>query len=151
MRSSALFTVVLVGAGTVASAQPRQEETSGRISYKQQTPAPPRRPAQWVQLATPTPARHGTEFIVIGKDAGYFSQLRVSAVQGSTVVRRVKVIFADGTTKTMEVDRSIGGQRSAQIDLREAKAIDRVVVTTDATNGEYAIYGAPSPGAVVKR
>jgi len=144
--------VVLVGAGTVASAQPRQEETSGRISYKARTPQPPRRPSQWVQLATPTPAKHGTEFIVIGKDAGYFSQLRVGATRGTTRVRRVKVIFADGATKTLQVERRVSGDQSAHIDLGEAKAIDRVVVTTDTgTNGQYAIYGAPSPGAVVKR
>lgn len=145
MRSSALFTVVLAGAVGIASAQPRQEETSGRVGHSEDMP---RRPADWVELASPTPASHGTEFIVVGgAETGYFSHLRFDAIKGRTVLRKVKVFFSDGTIKTKRVDRTIRGEKFVQIDLGEAKAIDRVVVTTDThTDGTYTLFAsAPGP------
>ena len=150
MRSSALFTVVLVGAGAIASAQPRQEETSGRVGHNEKEP---RRPAEWVELASPTPASHGTEFVVVGgEETGYFSQLRIDASKGRTIVRKVKVFFSDGMIKTKRIDRSISGEKFVQIDLGEAKAIDRIVITTDAhTDGRYAVYAsATAPQEAVK-
>ena len=145
MRSSALFTVVFAGATAVASAQPRQEETSGRVGHKEKAP---QRPAEWIEIASPTPASHGTEFVVVGgADAGYFSQLRIDAQKGRTIVRKVKVYFTDGTIKTKRVDRTIRGDKFVQIDLGEAKAIDRVAITTDThTDGQYVVWAsAPGP------
>ena len=144
MRSSALFTMVVAGAVGVASAQPRHEETSARVGHSEEGP---RRPADWVELASPTPAAHGTEYIVVGGgETGYFSHLRIDAIKGKTILRKVKVFFSDGTTKTKRIDRTIRGEKFVQIDLGDAKAIDQVVVTTAHTNGTYTVFAsAPHP------
>ena len=157
MRSSALFTVIVVGAAATASAEPKQEETSGRVSLNEeadQKKDAPRSPSDWVELATPTPAKHGKEFIVVGKDAGYFSKLRVDAAKGKTIVKTVKVYFEDGAVKNVRVDRTLSakGARSTTIDLGDAKAIERVVITTERhTKGEYSLYGSSGASVVGSR
>lgn len=156
MRSPTLFALIVLGSVSAASAQPKQEETSGRVSLKEKDAKAnaPRQAGDWVQLATPTPAKHGTEFVVVGKEAGYFSKLRLDAAKGKTIVRRVKVVFDDGKTKNIQLDRvlSAAGNRSAVVDLGDSRAIDRIVVTTETeTNGEYAIYGSSGGGVVGKR
>ena len=47
-------------------------------------------------IATPTPASHGTEFVVVGKEQGSFGKLRVDADKGKVIVRRVRIYFDDG-------------------------------------------------------
>ena len=157
MRSSALFTIILVGSAVTASAEPKQEETSGRVSHidkKQKKDDAPRRASDWVELASPTPAKHGTEFVVIGKEAGSFAKIRIDASKGRVNVRRVKVFFDGGGVKAVQLDRRLDDkrQKSALIDLGDLKAIDRIVVTTEThTNGEYAIYGSAGGGVVSTR
>src|SRR5579859_6756802 len=98
MKTSALFTLILVGVVGTAAAQHEPAEPSGRVSYTdtatQAKPAAAQQTGE-VQLADPTPANHGTEFIVVGKDAGSFSQLRLAATNGKVIVRRVRIFFAD--------------------------------------------------------
>ncbi|HEY5944995.1 MAG TPA: hypothetical protein VIV40_05860 [Kofleriaceae bacterium] len=140
---------------TTAAAQPKQEETSGRVSLneKQNKKAnAPRHPGDWVELASPTPAKHGTEFVVIGKEAGYFSKLRVDAAKGKTIVRKVKVFFDDGKVKNVEINKTLTEGKWTIVDLGDTKAIDRIVITTEPdTSGEYAIYGSSAGGVVGSR
>lgn len=147
MRSSALFATIVLGAATAAPAEPKQEEISGRVSLKEKPgdPSAIGEPAGWIELASPTPAKHGTEFVVVGEDAGSFARLRIDAAKGKTILRKVKVFFVDGKTKTVQVDRilSTRGKRSTIVEFGGAKAIDRIVVTTEPqTSGEYVLYGS---------
>ncbi len=152
MRFPAAFTVIALGVAGTATAAPKQEEISGRVSLNEKNAKDrdsPRPPSGWIELASPTPAKHGTEFVVIGREAGYFSQLRVKATKGRTVVRRVKVFFADGGTRTVKLDRAVAnrGRDSVVVSLGEPRPIDRIVVTTDpGTRGMYAVYGSSSGG-----
>src|SRR5947207_2753224 len=156
MKIPGVFAIVLVGASSIAAAQPQPKEDTGRISYnekKQRSQGPPR-DGDWVQLATPTPANHGTEFVVVGKEAGEFGRLRISPSDGKVIVRRVKIYFDDGKQKIVDVDKVIdaGRKNVALIDLDAPKAIDRIVVTTEPqTRGSYAIYGATGGGGVARR
>lgn len=133
---------------TAASAEPKQEETSGRVRLTEnddQNASLSRTPGEWVELASPTPARHGTEFIMVGKEAGTFSKLRIDATKGRTNVVRVVVHFDDGKVKTVRLDRALHAKRakSALVDLGEPRRIERVVITTERhTRGEYALYGS---------
>ena len=151
MRLSAGFAIVLSVAASVASAQPGPVENSERIRYGDMDKDHPRHntgdQADWVQLATPTPASHGTEFIVVSKDIGALAQLRLD-VDGKVIVRRVKIIYVDGNQQVVNVDRLLGGkQRSATIALTTPQPIDRVVVTTEPqTKGSYALYGSSVAG-----
>jgi len=154
MKSSALFTLILVGAVATASAQPEPAEPSGRVSYTDL--APPAKPAAAqqgapageVQLADPTPANHGTEFIVVGKDAGQFSQLRLAATNGRVIVRRVRIFFADGTQQATDVDSILDGakHREATVTVKSPKSIDHITVSTEQGRGEYAVYGTAANG-----
>jgi hypothetical protein len=155
MRSPTLFIFFLAGGATAAFAeQPTTEqipkdEISGRVTLKETDDKKPDTPPsnEWVELASPTPAKHGTEFIVVGKEAGEMSRLRLDAVKGRTNVRRVKVFFDDGKTKTVQLDRAlkVNGQKSAIVELGGPRLIDRVVITTEThTSGEYALYGSSS-------
>lgn len=153
MRCSALFTVIVVGTSMLASAQPRPPEPSERISYGEAKDTPkqaaPHQPGEWIELATPTPAKHGTEIIMVGKDTGYFSQVRLHAAKGSTIVQRVRVIFADGgKARTVKLDKRLDAKHpELVIQLGSPRAIDRVVVTTATnTRGEYALYGSSAEG-----
>lgn len=157
MRSPPLFALIILGSGAAASAEPKQEETSGRVSLNEkddQKRDAPRNPSDWVELASPTPVKHGTTFFMVGEDAGLFSKLRVDAAKGKTIVRRIKVVFEDGTSKTVEPDRTLTpkGQRSYLVDLGDAKTINRVVITTEShTSGQYSLHATGGGGVVSSR
>jgi hypothetical protein len=176
MKTSVVFVSILVGATSLAAAEPAQpkppkqqsvapkpDEASGRVSYvepkngtdtKQEAP---RATGEWIEVATPTPASHGNEFIMVGDDAGSFSQLFITPAKGTTVVRRVRVYFKDGTDKRYTVDTAINkkGHKVAIVDLKAPRHIHHIVVTTESGKGEYAVYGAsgasPSGGVVSSR
>ena len=146
--------VIVIAAGGAASAEPKQEETSGRVRLdeKQSKKADePRQPGDWVELASPTPAKHGTEFVIVGKEAGAFAQLRIDPAKGKTIVRKLKVFFVDGGVKTVRMDKVVSqGKQPAVVQLGDAKTIDRIVITTEThTNGQYAIYGSSEVGGGV--
>lgn len=163
MKLSAVFVCILVGVTSIAAAEPappsppkpesaapKTDEASGRVSYvepKTDTAAQqeaPRATGQWVEIASPTPSKHGTEFIMVGEDAGAFSQLWVAPAKGTTLVRSVRVIYADGSSKRFRVDSTINkkGRKFAVVDLKGNKTIDHIVVNTEIGKGTYALYGA---------
>jgi hypothetical protein len=153
MRSSTLFALIVLGAATTASAEPKQEETSGRVRLEEPNPKAdePRQPSDWIEIASPTPAKHGTEFVIVGKEAGTFAKLRIDPAKGKTIVRKVKVFFDDGKVKTVRVDKTLTSKsKPAFIDLGDPKFIDRLVIVTEThTKGEYAVYGSSEAGGVV--
>ncbi len=155
MRIPSGFAIVLGATAGVAAAQPKQEEPNERVRYgdvdKPKHDAA-RDEGGWKQLATPTPVKHGTEFIEIGKDQGNFDKLRVDADKGRVVVRRIKVYFEDGKHQDIELDRVLDAKhKSTEIDLKQARPIDRVVITTDAHgDGAYALYGSSGTGVATR-
>jgi hypothetical protein len=156
MRSPTVFALILLGSGAAASAEPKQEETSGRVSLNEkddQKRDAPRSPSDWVELASPTTAKHGTMYFMVGEDAGTFSKLRVDAAKGKTYVKRVKVVFEDGSEKVVKLGRSVSpkGNRSLVVDLGDPRTIKRVVVTTDANSAEYSLHGTAGGGIVSSR
>lgn len=145
MRAIAILAALAAGA-PLAAAQPHDPEPFGRTSYTHADPPPPA--DGWVQLATPTPARFGREFIVVGKDVGPLRQLEIRAKGGKVVVEKVEVFFARGKHETLRVERTLDGKRrSAIVDLHAAAPIDHVVVVTARhTGGQYELYGSSGSG-----
>lgn len=149
--------MVVTATTSVATAEPKQRETSGRISYtgKQEWPTTTHRDGDVVELASPTPAKHGKEFIEVGPDAGAFSQLRVDAHQGTVIVRRVRIDYADGKSQVVNVEKTLNKHNpSATIILaRGPRQIDSVIVmTAQETNGSYSLSGViSSPTGVASR
>jgi hypothetical protein len=155
MKLPTLFAMIIVATAATAAAEPKQEETSGRVSINENSdekPDPPRQPGEWVEIASEMPAKHGTQFVIVGKEAGSFSKLRVDGAKSKTIVRKVKVVFTDGKVKTVQLDKTLAKGKSTLVDLGDPKAIDRVVITTNPnTRGEYAIYGSSGGGVVSSR
>ena len=158
MRTTALFAMILVGGATTATAQPKQEETSGRVSLNDSKAAEaanePRAPSDWVELATPTLAKHGSTFIIVGKEAGGFGKLRIDAEKGAVPVKQIRVSFTDGKTKVFKVNKRIDTkrQKSLTFDLPTTKEIDQIVVVTDRrSKGEYTVHGSGTGGVIANR
>ena len=157
MKSPALFTLILVGAAGTAAAEPKQEESSGRVSLSddgRRSGAAHRPASGWVELADPTTVKHGTTHVMVGKEAGTFGKLRIDAARGKVKVVRVKVHFQDGSSRTYRVGKRLSarGTKSTLVDLKTTKPIDRVLVTTERhTKGEFALYGSSSGGVVAGR
>jgi hypothetical protein len=171
MRYLAVFATVVVTAARAASAPPeqekntKQEENTERVRYgdeghpnsrnaiggKAKSDAPGHE-GGWVQLATPTPAKHGTEFVFVGKEQGAFDKLRVDADKGTVIVRRVRIYFDDGKQQVIDVDRALNAKhKAAVVELKSAQAIDRIVITTEPQgNGTYALYGSSVEGVATR-
>lgn len=150
MRTSAITALLLAGAASVVSAAPGtppKQETAERVTYSADSKGPARTD-DWVELASPTPARHGREFITVD---GRYVQLRIDAHAGRPVVQSVRVVYADGTQRVVKVRRALAGKRAtARIDLDPARAIAHVVVVTDwRSKGTYTVRGAPAAGTGV--
>lgn len=128
------------------TAQPKRENAAGRYSTKERAKKSTA-PANFVELASATRAQAGTAFFVIGKEAGLFATLRLDRTKGKVVITRVRVIFDDGRMQLDDRRATLDDKRkSFVIDIAPAKAIDRIVVTTEPfSDGEYVIYGSPLP------
>lgn len=159
MKPSALFALLVAAtAPQIVTAQPKTEEPTERVRLTDYD-APAKRnaarhPAEWAELASATPAKHGRVFIGVGRDAGTFRKLRFEAGKGKVIVLRVKVTFVDGTTKIYPVDKRLDAkrQKSTVIDLKTEKPIEQIVVKTETyTNGAYVVHGSSSPGVVAGR
>jgi hypothetical protein len=158
MKFPALFAILVAGASSVASAEPKQTENSGRVSYNDKAGGPPaaaHRDGDVVELADATPTQHGKEFITVGRDAGRFSELRVEAQRGKVILRRVRIDYVDGKSQNIVVDKVLAKQNPlALIPVKRASEIEQVVITTERdTKGTYAVHGVlgASNGGVASR
>jgi hypothetical protein len=156
MKIPAGFAVIVLAASTTATAQPKQEESSGRVSLNDKggPPLPRADKDGWLELATDTPVKHGKEFVVVDKDIGAIAKLRIDAEKGKVIVNRVKVYFADGTSKLYAPDKRLDPRHVASliVDLGPRRTVDRVVITTETyTKGTYALYGSSSGGTLARR
>ncbi|MBX3161129.1 MAG: hypothetical protein KF773_34530 [Deltaproteobacteria bacterium] len=149
IRRAALAAALLAGTATPALADDKPEEKVDRVTLKEGEPrkpaASPRAPDGWVELATPTPARHGTEYITVGQ-RGDFSTLRLEATRGKVVFERVVVTFADDTIKVFERRKLLHPRDPAIAFELGGKPIKRLVVTTERyTDGDYAVFASTAP------
>ena len=156
MRSAIVTYVLLATSAPMAAASPERGETTERISYNQNarpqqaTPPDPATSRGWVELASPTPASHGREFIEVGADAGTFSQLRIAAASGRPEIHAVRIEYEDGSRRVFRVDRVVDKRRGpATLDLRGARQIKQIVVSTDrASSGSYVLEATTAQTSV---
>jgi hypothetical protein len=141
-------------AATSATAQPTREEAGGGVSYvvPQRRLMPPPE-AHWIELASPTSVKHGTEFIIVGAGVGRLSHLRVDAYAGTVILLRLRVFAHDGTVQTVHLGRTLDRtHKSIVIDLFAWKAIDQIAITTETrTQGKYTAYGSSDVTRIASR
>ena len=125
MRVPALSLLLVALASSLVAAAPDDREPKERVRYKGD-PAPRPAPEGWVELAAPTPAKHGTEFISVDPDLGPIRRLRLGAASGRPSITKIRVNFADGTSTIVRVDRRLRRDRPAPIDLKITKPIKQI-------------------------
>lgn len=154
MRVHLLLPVVLgfvMAATSPAIGQP--EEDGARIPFRGsgERYRPSRSERDWVRVVSPTSTKNGTQYIIIGKDAGVFRSLRIDAVAGTVVLRRVSIFTHRFAMKTFSVRRRLDATHpSFHVDLGGSTRIAQIVITTDPrVAGSYAVYGSSGPTAPV--
>jgi hypothetical protein len=139
-----LLAFLAVAATSAAVAGP--DEAGDRVPFNSHAERwrPARTSRDWVRLATPTSTRYGTEYLVIGRDAGLFRTLRIEVTSGTVVVRGIRLMSRDPFQKTFQVEKRLDAHHPvAYIDLGEPRLIDQLAVTTDRSpRGSYAVYGS---------
>ena len=143
MKTIAITSLLLALASTV-SAAPAKDETAERVSYNEDQPPAPAAD-DWVELASPTPAKHGRTFINV--DARY-SQIKIETHKGHPVVKQLRVVFADGKQRVVKLKH----KRSQVIDLGSARAIQHIVVDSDwRSKGTYTVHAVKDATGVASR
>lgn len=141
---------ILVAATATATANP------GPAGYDERVPYGVRHervgPREWVQLASATPTRFGTEYFILPRDTGWVRTLRIDALSGTVVVRRIDYVSRDHVARTIVVDRRLDRfHPTAYVDLGVPRRLEQLVVTTNRRPaGTYAIYGSPAPLPVIR-
>jgi hypothetical protein len=150
MKILAISGLMLAAAASVVSAAPAKEEAGERVSYRAAragTSAPP--VADWVEVASPTPASHGRVFITV--DGDRFGLLRIAS-KGRTMLHSVRVVYSDGKQRIVRVGRSLAGKRSTAIVELSGAPIDHIIISTNPRSwGSYTVQGAPVTGGVASR
>lgn len=139
MTTPRLVAMLLAAASATALAQGDLDE---RVPYAQ----PYRRHSnqEWREIASPTPSRFGTEYIEVGRAAGWLRTLRIDVTAGTVHLRRVRVVFREGPAETFYLDRWLDRHRpTVYVDLGRPRVVEQLIVTTDRRPaGSYAIYGS---------
>lgn len=153
MKTTVLGVVFTAGLTSVVSAGPDDKETTERVSYTEPTEpraAPPPVPdGEWVELASPTPAKHGKEFISVDPEGGPYRQLRIDAASGKPIVQRVVVHYSDGIKRETWIGKELTERRPSALVLLRGTAIEQIVVHTDRkSDGTYAVSAVAPAGAV---
>ncbi len=159
MRTSAIAAFLLAGLTATVAAQPDKKETVERVSLIDVGKDAPEAtlPADddgWVELADPTPTKHGKVFISVGAGAGTFSKLRLDAAKGKPYVKMVKIDFKDGPSRVVRLGKSLSKTKPTYVDLRGAREIQQIVVYGEPkSNGTYTVHAAAdeSSGVVATR
>jgi hypothetical protein len=144
LRFLTTLTAAMAASTASGRAAPAREETSARVRYgdaRAQPPAGPPPADGWIELASPTPASHGREFITVDPSTGTLAALRLTATSGRPYIYKVEVDCKDHGRQVFEVDKRLDPRRpSLSLDLHGAREIEQIVVTTERTSpGSYVV------------
>lgn len=148
MKILAISVLMLAAAAFDVSAAPAKEETGERVSYSDAKSAS-KDDADWVEIASPTPASHGREFVSV--EASY-NLLRIDAHKGRPIVKSVKVVYDDGKSKTIRIGRVLGGKHPTAYVALTGAAVHHIVVNTERkSKATYTVSASRTTGAVATR
>ncbi len=152
MKITFLSALFLAGTVSLVSASPADKEATGRVSYTKAEPAQTATNEPWIELASPTPASHGKEFIEVDDSSGPLVRLRIAAHAGRPTVRSVRIDYKDGTQRTVRLDKTIDKMKPAYVDLRGERKIDRVIVVSEGSSKAlYTVEAEPARSHVAAR
>jgi hypothetical protein len=146
MRKLATCVLAAVASSGGVSAEPDRTESTQHVDYNEHhhaRPAPARSEDGWLEIASPTPATNGREFIPLDEGSGKIASLRIAASSGRLYVDTVRVEYADGTHRLFAIERVLDASKRAPalVDLRGPHDVRQIVVTTDAsTKGSYVVH-----------
>lgn len=106
----------------------------------------------WIELASPTPARHGRQYITVDGSAGPLTQLRIDAHDGRPLVRSVRIRYTDGKQQVVRVNKTLARGKSAFVDLRSGRELDHIIIeTTRKPKASYTVHASTQRDAVATR
>jgi hypothetical protein len=136
-KLTALITTLVLGASSVAMAQPssfharssRFDDRFDRDQRFDRRDLPRRYRSSWVSLAEPMHLSRGRDTIDVNL-RGTFTQLRLQTAVGTSYIERVIVRFADGSRQVVEVRRAVDPYHRMLQFLLDGnnRRIDRIVV-----------------------
>jgi len=152
MRLAVLTSLIVAGSASFVAASPDRDESTRRVTLSETAKPQLRRDGDWIEIATPTPVRHGKEYITLRDDTGTISRLRIDSHAGRPYVYTVRINFTNGTSRIARIERAIDKKRPVYVDLKGAKEIESLVVVTDPdSRAEYRVMGLPAAAGVARR
>ena len=149
-KLTALVTSLVLGASATAMARPARlgdehwrDRQDLRVDQERFTGQRHYRPT-WVALSGAAKLDDGRDVIVVGGKQGRFTQLRFQTNQGSTLIDRVFIRFADGRWQTADLNARLNpGNAMVELPLDgDRKQIDRIIVIGDAPGrASYQVFG----------
>lgn len=155
---SLLVSLGLLGSSAVALADHNPDQSQRRIEasyrqpgYQQPDRASPRtyggrevyRPnTTWQALTSIERLERGGDVFDL-RSRERFSQLRLQNQTGRTLVRRIDIVFADGSHQRVQIDRALDGNHAmVDVDLDgDARRIDKIFIDgRSARNASYQLY-----------
>jgi hypothetical protein len=71
-----------------------------------------------------------------------FDELLVKAVDGEPEIEQIEIQYRDRQSRTVRLERRFAAGEGQVIELRDKRAIEKIVVHTDPdTQGDYVLYG----------
>jgi hypothetical protein len=169
-KLKALITTFVLGASSVAMAQPRWHDPAPVVvnpptpvrdqrandhygfgddargagwRYRDDGRSERRYRPSWVALNEPMQLRHGRDVIDVNT-RGTFTQLRLQTTQGASQIDRVIIKFRDGSRQVAQINRRLD-PRSPMVEVPldgNNRQIDSIVVTgTSQRNGAIQVFG----------
>ncbi len=97
---------------------------------------------RWMPLMKYGDARDGRHLIDVGGRVGRIDKLRVEAVRGAPVIRRIAIEYRNGEREVLRLDTHLRRGQGQVIDLGRDRRVDRIVVITDRrAPGIYSVFG----------
>jgi len=94
----------------------------------------------WAVLTDPTHIERSRQIVRI---AGRFNGgIKLENVTGTSSVTMVNVMFADGSTQSIKLDRTLTGRQSVQVPVRRGELDYIVVYGVTAAGGTYRVLGS---------
>jgi hypothetical protein len=142
IATSRVLAAALLGAcapnGTTPA--PAQPQPTNAGVFREPTPRVPVH--DWVVLSGVTATANTAQDIPVGAGEA-FSQLLVKAIAGEPEIEQMEIYFANDESRLIKLDHKLVAGDGQVIELREKRAIKRIIVYTDPdSQGTYTIYGA---------
>ena len=143
---SACFVLATTAVMPAAHADKQSTEPRSRVNIKDLA----KPDTGWIELADPTPANHGREFITVDEDTRPVVRLRLAAHSGRPKIHSIQIDTDDGKQRVIRINKVLG-KKPYDVTLRGARKLVRLMVVSEGNaKATYTLYGQV-PEQLVRR